>query len=432
MDASSFISKPKQKIAIIGAGISGLSLAWYLQKRFQDSVLITIFEAKERVGGWIHTIEKSGQLFECGPRSIRAVNEELSALIRDLDLEDQILHASDSASMRYIAQEGKLQPLPYSMMSLFTLPLGRKLIKAGLWELFSRPPILADESVESFFNRQIGKQATKTFVSALTSGIYAADPAELSMAACFPKLWQKAKESGSLLRAKRKKAPRARSFTFREGLSTLPKRLASRLDAEIRLSTPVLKVQEGLAEAEIWTAEGSHSFDALFMAIAPHVVRKIAPAFAGLQIPQSSVVTVSLAYKEVVPLPEGFGFLCPTEEEPELLGIVFDSCLFPEQNRAFQTRLSVMMGGTKAPEMSGLSDEELLQRAFLHCKKYLDLSSLGVEHHIVRAENAISCYPVGHTELICRKGRIQLLGSGFHGVAVGDSVLSAKRVANEF
>src|SRR5690349_18000100 len=65
------VTNTKQKIAILGAGISGLSLAWFLNKKAPGAFDISIFDSKNRVGGWLHTIEQNGQLFECGPRSLR-------------------------------------------------------------------------------------------------------------------------------------------------------------------------------------------------------------------------------------------------------------------------------------------------------------------------------------------------------------------------
>lgn len=52
------------KIAIVGAGISGLAAAHALKKLGYKN--ITIFEARDRVGGQIYTIKKDGYLYELG------------------------------------------------------------------------------------------------------------------------------------------------------------------------------------------------------------------------------------------------------------------------------------------------------------------------------------------------------------------------------
>jgi len=118
-----------------------------------------------------------------------------------------------------------LQPLPYSLLSLFTLPLGRLVLRSVLAELFTpanRPrsqknlsPLLPspppsppsdaptttttdtitaeesvddDESVDSFFSRRFGDAFARTLGSALIHGIYATDSRQLSLLATFPQL----------------------------------------------------------------------------------------------------------------------------------------------------------------------------------------------------------------------------------------------------
>jgi oxygen-dependent protoporphyrinogen oxidase len=113
-----------------------------------------------------------------------------------------------------------LQPLPSSLLSLFTLPLGRLVLRSVLAEPFipancpwsqkkpllpppSSPPSDAsttpntntaeevvddDESVDSFFSRRFGEAFARTLGSALIHGIYAADSRQLSLLATFPQL----------------------------------------------------------------------------------------------------------------------------------------------------------------------------------------------------------------------------------------------------
>jgi protoporphyrinogen/coproporphyrinogen III oxidase len=106
-----------------------------------------------------------------------------------------------------------LQPLPYSLFSTLTLPLGRLVLKAVLSEPFVSPnrpsPSLlssgndedeGDESVDSFFSRRFGHAFARTLGSAIVHGIYAADSRQLSVRAAFPTLREsEARGNGSVI-----------------------------------------------------------------------------------------------------------------------------------------------------------------------------------------------------------------------------------------
>lgn len=65
---------PRQNIAIIGSGITGLTTAYYLSK-IANPPNVTVYEAAPRVGGWLNSkyvdVEGGKVLFEQGPRSLR-------------------------------------------------------------------------------------------------------------------------------------------------------------------------------------------------------------------------------------------------------------------------------------------------------------------------------------------------------------------------
>ncbi len=73
------------KVAIIGAGIGGLSNAYYLNKNLQNAE-ITIYEKSDRIGGRIHTIEIDGFMVEIGAVYFHSVNQLITSLAKELGL----------------------------------------------------------------------------------------------------------------------------------------------------------------------------------------------------------------------------------------------------------------------------------------------------------------------------------------------------------
>ena len=85
-------------IVIIGAGISGLSLAWHLQKQNKPYLLL---EASDKAGGNIQTSVTESYILEKGPNSILCDSSTLG-FIDSLGISDQLLPAEAVNKNRFI------------------------------------------------------------------------------------------------------------------------------------------------------------------------------------------------------------------------------------------------------------------------------------------------------------------------------------------
>ncbi|HLD45328.1 MAG TPA: FAD-dependent oxidoreductase, partial [bacterium] len=79
---------------IIGAGIAGLTAAYYLKQKNQK---ILLFEKQNTAGGNIKTLRLGDFLCETGPHSFMGSAEAVWKLVHDLNLSSQVLKASPSA-----------------------------------------------------------------------------------------------------------------------------------------------------------------------------------------------------------------------------------------------------------------------------------------------------------------------------------------------
>ncbi len=78
----------KQKIAIIGAGITGLSIAKYLSKKNYD---ITIYEKKSEIGGVMRDILEDQEIYFKGPQFLNAESIWLKSFFNDKDIKNKFL-----------------------------------------------------------------------------------------------------------------------------------------------------------------------------------------------------------------------------------------------------------------------------------------------------------------------------------------------------
>jgi oxygen-dependent protoporphyrinogen oxidase len=426
-----------QKIIILGAGISGLALAWFLRK--QPGLKITILEKRARVGGWIETVEADGFLFEQGPRGLRPEADTLQ-LIQELGLQDQILVNDPAAKVRYLYRQGRLTPLPTSVWGLAASPWLLKLLSKPLWREWRIPKMAQDdESVYEFFCRRFSRQVAEELVDPMALGIYAGDIRQLSLRSCFPSIYNLEQKHGSLLRAalagKRPVATdpfvahvqRSSLFTLRGGMETLVKELARQMDdLEIRNDCTVDRLD--LNRGEVYTSQGVFAADQILSTLPAHQLYSLYPDPMLATIPTQSLVVVNLGYRASVLKKAGFGYLVPSKERESILGVVWDSCLFPEQNRSsHETRLTAMVAE------QGLSDPQIEQLVLKAMANHLGIRQPPDLIKINRKSRAIAQYSVGHAIRVQEFRRrlptnLKVFGSSFDGVAVNTCISQAKQI----
>lgn len=192
--------KEGDSVAILGAGISGLTLAWVLGRARPD-LTIKVLESKLTVGGWMNSevpttlpagseMTEKDALLEWGPRTLQASHSGthlIRLILTEMGLFDKLAYVSKSspANRKGILFEGKPYQLPASNGQV--LKFLRSKISSGLKLspfkdiiACARPLDVRDESVGSYITRRFGAVAAQRFVSAIMRGIYAGDVDELS------------------------------------------------------------------------------------------------------------------------------------------------------------------------------------------------------------------------------------------------------------
>jgi len=109
------------KVAVLGGGISGLSLAYYL-KKVVTGLNVTLIEKTNHAGGWIKTYKDEAVLFEQGPRGCRSGGTGFTTLelVEQLSLNSQLITSSSQAKTRFLYTRDGLTPLPKHPLYLLT------------------------------------------------------------------------------------------------------------------------------------------------------------------------------------------------------------------------------------------------------------------------------------------------------------------------
>lgn len=412
-------TQDRKKIAIIGAGISGLSLAWYLKKKYREKIALQIFEARERAGGWIRSSMSQGHLFEYGPRAFRAADSEAAySLVQELGLENFIRWAE--TEKRHLLYKKRIEPVPQSIKEWCFSPLTTGCTKEIISDLFYPNKTEKDISVEQFFLERFGPNIVSRFVNPFISGIYAGDPKKLSLKQCFPNLVGIRSLLLNALFAK--KTLKKGLWSLSGGLETLIGALVKKIEVDLFLNRPVhaIKVNENCAIVK--DSMGFHVFDHLFSTLSLPQLKPLINCSLP-ELPYTSVIVVHLGFSSQITYPKSFGYLVPESEGEQILGVVFDSAIFTQQEG--KTCFTVMMGGEKNRKLLEMSDDQLIEIAKKALNEHLAITQPPEICTVFRAKESIPQFPVGY-----QKAQdfptLSFLGTSFSGVSLNQLISAAK------
>src|SRR5262249_42965554 len=151
---------------------------------------VTVYEAGARAGGVIHSLRQNGYLAESGPNTIIETSPRIAQLVADAGLAPRRLNPNPGAEKRYLVRSGKPIAMPASPLAFF----GPELFSAKAKLALLREPFVSprrdghEESIAEFVTRRLSREFLDYAIDPLVAGIYAGDPAQLSVQQAFPKL----------------------------------------------------------------------------------------------------------------------------------------------------------------------------------------------------------------------------------------------------
>ncbi|GAB4545491.1 MAG: protoporphyrinogen oxidase [Thermodesulfovibrionia bacterium] len=439
------------RIIIVGGGISGLTVAYYL--RGHPELDVTVLEAESRPGGKIWSEQVDGFLCERGPNGFLDNRPRTLQLCEGLGITP--LRANDNAKKRYILSGNILKSLPESPPTFFRSDIlsiwGRLRL---LYEPFA-PKGPDDETVAEFVVRRLGREALEMLIDPMVSGIYAGDPYRLSIKSCFPRIKELEEEYGSLIKAlikiRKKKgnvsvAPGGRLTSFVTGAQTLTDTLAETIGSCLKTGVRVNGIEDGNGLYHLYTSEGVFDAEIVVFACPAYESARVFNGFddeiarelLGIKYPPVTVVCFGYK-KERVGYPlNGFGFLIPHKEDKRILGTLWDSSIFPNRAPEGYVLLRTMVGGARLSEIAMLDDDRVIGTVFDELKPILGLKGMPDMVRIYRWERAIPQYEMGHNGRLRRIGErlrlyngIYLTGNAYRGIGMNDCIEDGFRVAED-
>jgi len=455
---------------IVGAGISGLSLAHALQKEAKTGspLKILVAESQGRVGGNITTATADGFLWEEGPNSF-SPTPELMKLAVDVGLKQKLIFA-DRKLPRFVYWQNKLQPVPMTPQAM--IKSGLLSFPGKLRALFGAlgfvAPAMGDqfsqqggqETVSEFFRRHLGAEVMQRLVEPFVSGVYAGDPQQLSAAAAFGRVTKMADlggglVAGALLSARKapKKMPADPNVpatkpgelgSFKGGLKALPEAIAAQLGDRLKLNWHLTRLDRTERETYIAvfsTPDGQQEVEARTVVlttpayITAELLQPLQPEVSSVlqAFTYPTVACVVLAYplSDVKGKLVGFGNLIPRGQGIRTLGTIWTSSLFADRAPAGWQTLSSYIGGATDSEIANLDAEQIVREVHRDLSRIL-LKPEAAQPKVLAVnvwKRAIPQYNLGHFDRLeqIENGLKSLPGmylcsNYVGGVALGDCV----------
>lgn len=457
-----------KRIVVIGGGVSGLTAAYRLsQKGAAGDIEVMLLESSSRLGGIVRTEERNGFLLEHGPDSFISEKPAALELANELGLGSRLVETNPNHRRSFIVRNGRLHAVPEGFQLLaptkiwpfisskvFSWP-GK--LRMALDLLLPRGGSNSDESLASFVQRRLGREALERMAQPMVGGIYTADPAQLSLRATLPRFLEMEESDRSLIigMVRRGKTQSGTSgaryslfLSFDRGMQVLTDELARRIpNGSVKLNTTVTGVSFANGPRQ-WQVKVNGrepiAADSICLAISTPVASRLLQntnaQLADLlsEIKYESTATINFGYRreQIEHRLDGFGFVVPFIERRSLVACTFSSVKFTGRAPADHVLLRAFVGGALQPDKFALAEDEMSSQVEADLRDLLRIRDAPLFTTVTKWKQSMPQYRVGHLELVKRIDNalnatpsLALAGNGLAGVGIPDCIRSGEVAA---
>ena len=449
-----------KNVVVLGAGISGLSVAYLLHKNGYD---VTVLEKNKEAGGSMESTVEKGFLFDKGPNSGLETSPLIKQYVDELGLTDEMIYANSEGNKRYILRNNELHALPMSPPALIKTKL---FSTKGKLRLLGEPFIGRSnegyyQSIAQFVERRLGREFLDYAINPFVAGVFAGNPEELSVHSAFPKLYELEEKYGGLIkgtikgiRERKKRAETskqsAKMFSFKSGMQIFPKAFAKKLSSKVIFFADVKSVEKDGDKYKIKFFNANQNdeilCDALISTIPSYQASEIFADYDGTLVnhmnaiyyPPVLVLYVSYKKSDVGRPLDGFGFLIPAKENKSFLGAIWSSVIFPGRAVDDSASFTLFVGGSRSPEIFSVDKQVLIKKVLGEFHELMKITDQPFYTNYRFWNKAIPQYNIGYIEheryfdqFEKNNPGIIIAGNYRGGISVGDCIKNSEVVYNK-
>lgn len=336
-------------IAIIGAGLAGLTAAYELRSTGsarageEDDLKVDVYEATDRLGGKLHTVAFEAGPTDMGAEAFMARRQDAVDFFTELGLADSLVEPSGLRSLVWV--DGETRGLPTG--GVMGIPSSSETVKHLISEDTAQRidteadregfdwEVGGDANVGALVRERYGDEVVDNIVSSLLGGVYSCTADDLGVRATIPQLAEEldrlATEDGTdgkvhlstavaNLERSRREMPTGQGAvfkTFRDGYQEVYETLAEKSGADIYIDAFISAIS---LEGSKYRLKGGEDkvYDHVILAVpaptAALLLKEVAPeaseALKTVKLANSAVVGMRFATDEG--LPQNSGVLVST------------------------------------------------------------------------------------------------------------------------
>ena len=271
------------RIAVLGGGIGGLSLAWFLSRRTRGAWAIDVYEKEAMIGGLVRAFEHRGRSYDQHYHCVLVSDRVLLDLLEALDLGDQV----DYCVSRMGFYDGRRllpfdNPMDMLRFPLLTLADKARLVATILYcRRFGRLEDLHERSLEEWLVALGGRRTFERVWAPLLRSRF--DGGFEGIPATY--IWSRLRRMSS---TREGGGAVERLGIVRGGTSTLVRRLAERLGAEgvgLRTHSAVRRLEKAGAKTLVEDVSGRRTaYDCIISTLPTPVHDKLATPAGAMAV----------------------------------------------------------------------------------------------------------------------------------------------------
>ncbi len=429
----------KKKIVVVGAGVTGLTVAYRLLKS-GGNFEVVVLESEKQTGGKLKTSRFAGLLLDEGADAFLARVPWAKDLFDEIGISEEFVSPSSRSASIWI--NGSLEPLPSP--NVLGIPLDPDSLPSQLLnsddalkiKQGGKPskaiPEGTDVSIGSLVRDCVGDSVFELFVDPLLGGINAGVVDEMSCETMAPQLLEAARHEEGLITALREAQQNSDPespvfYTHPNGMGHIVEKLTEQISGSIRKDSNVISINHTNKQWVLETNTGSETADAVVLATsaqnAAKLLTSVSPTSSSRlsDIEHASVSLVSFAFKNSdINIPKDqSGFLVPRSAGMLMTACSFSGNKWAHLDDGSQTLIRVSSGRVDDQRHDRLSDEELVKHLTDDLAITLGLDSQPLEFRVTRWPTALALFKIGLSQRM--KETIDLLADEAPGVFISGS-----------